>query len=116
MSLLIIIFYKYNIIINLIMDFDSIKKDKPRLTDYIYLQKVIDSKKPEIIIPAEPTLIDKVYDKCKNSFFQFIEKNLFIIFIVIIIFCLLIYRYYQYQTIKNSFTINFIYWFFPINY
>jgi hypothetical protein len=84
------------------MEFDSIKKNKPQLTDYTYLQKVIESKKPVIVEPIEPTLIDKVCDKVKSSFYCFVENNIFIIFLFVIMVSLLIYRYYQYQSIKNK--------------
>jgi hypothetical protein len=87
------------------MDFDSIK-NKPRLTDPIYLQKVIENKKPIIQIVDEPTLIDKIMNKLKLSLYDFIENNLYIIIALIVFIVLLIYRYYQYQHIKNNLNYN----------
>ena len=87
------------------MDFDTIKKNKPKLTDYKFLQKIIENKKQEIII-YEPTLIDKMCDKIKNSFYLFIENNIFILSIIMFIIILLIYRYFQYQNIKNKILID----------
>lgn len=87
------------------MDFDTIKKNKPNLTDYKFLQKIIENKKQEIII-YEPTLIDKMCDKIKNSFYLFIENNIFILSIIMFIIILLIYRYFQYQNIKNKILID----------
>jgi len=84
------------------MDFDLIKKNKPQLTDYTYLQKVIESKKPVVPEKTEPTLIAKIVEKTKSTFFDFIENNIFIIFIVFVIIFLLIYRYFQYKSIKNK--------------
>lgn len=84
------------------MDFDTIKKNKPQLTDYTYLQKVIETKnsqKPEII---EPTLIEKITKKIKNSIYTFIENNLFSITIAFIIICFLIYRFIIYGIIKKA--------------
>ena len=95
------ILYKYNIINNLIMNSDIINKNKPNLTDHVYLQNIINKKIQPINI-IKPTIISKIIDKLKINFSNFIENNLFLIFIIIIIICLLIYRYFQYQIIKNK--------------
>lgn len=81
------------------MDFDSIKRNKPILTDYEYLKKF---KKPEINIETEPTLFDKVVNKFKSNTYNFIENNIYIILALIILILLLIYRYFQYQHYKKS--------------
>ena len=36
------------------MDFDSIKKDRPKLTDYNYLKKVVEAQKPPWRPPKQP--------------------------------------------------------------
>jgi hypothetical protein len=83
------------------MNSDIINKNKPKLTDFVYLQNIINKKIQPIDI-IKPTIISKIIDKLKINFSNFIENNLFLIFIIIIIICLLIYRYFQYQIIKNK--------------
>ena len=86
------------------MDFDSIKRNKPILTDYNYLQKF---KKPQIDTIIEPTIYEKIMMKFKSNTYSFIENNIYIIIALIILFILLIYRYFQYQNYKkNLSTIN----------
>jgi hypothetical protein len=85
------------------MDFDLIKKNRPNLTDHSFLQKIIENKKvPTPLEPTEPTLIQKTYLKLKNGLYNWVENNMFIIFVVCFIIALLIYRYFQYQSLKNK--------------
>ena len=81
------------------MDIDTIKRNKPILTDYEYLKKI---KKPEINIETEKTLFNKVIDKFKSNTYNFIENNIYIILALIILIILLIYRYFQYQNYKKN--------------
>jgi hypothetical protein len=87
------------------MEFDSIKKNKPKLTDFAYIKKIVEEQQqqqPQIqpIEIKEPTLFEKIFLKIKNNILYFIENNFIMIFIIIVIICLLIYRYYQYQSYK----------------
>ena len=82
------------------MDIDTIKKNKPSLIDKTVLEKVIKNKKPEII--QKPTLLDKVSSEIKNYFYEFIEAHIFKIIFLVIIIILLIYRYFQYKSIKQT--------------
>lgn len=83
------------------MSFNLAKKNRPQLTDYSYLQKIIENKKVEETI-VEPSLFTKIYEKIKANFYKFIEDNIFYTFILVCIICFLIYRYLGYQTRKNN--------------
>lgn len=83
------------------MSFNLAKKNRPQLTDYNYLQKIVENKKVEETI-VEPSLFGKIYEKIKSNFYKFIEDNIFYTFIFVCIICFLIYRYLQYQTRKNT--------------
>ena len=85
------------------MNFDSIKKNKPILIDYNYLNNY---KKPQINIDIEPTIYDKIITKIKLNTYLFIENNIYIIVALIILIILLIYRYIQYQHYKNRYCIH----------
>lgn len=84
------------------MEFESIKKNKPKLTDYAYLQKIVEIKNSQTPVIIEPTLIEKIIKKIKNNIYTFIENNLFAIIIAFIIVCFLIYRFIIYRSIKNA--------------
>ena len=84
------------------MDFNIVKKNKPQLIDNEILQKVIENKKNIIEIKTEPTLINRIGTKIKNSIYDIIEQNIFKIAIISIIIILLIIRYFQYKQIKNN--------------
>lgn len=84
------------------MDFDSIgNKTRPRLTDIDYLNQIKNSRVSDTI-PSEPSLFDKIISKMKTNITNFIESNIYIITIIIFIIILLIYRYFQYKTIKEK--------------
>jgi len=84
------------------MDFDIVKKNKPKLINDDILEKVILNKKNIIDTKYEPTLLDKILNRIKNYLYETIEQNIFIIIFIIIIIILLIYRYYQYKMIKQN--------------
>ncbi len=84
------------------MDFDIVKKNKPKLINEDILEKVILNKKNIIDTKYEPTLLDKILNRIKNYLYETIEHNIFIIIFIIIIIILLIYRYYQYKMIKQN--------------
>lgn len=84
------------------MDFDIIKKNKPKLINDDILEKVILNKKNIIDTKYEPSLLDKILNRIKNYLYDTIEQNIFKIIFIIIILILLIYRYYQYKTIKQN--------------
>ena len=84
------------------MDIFEIKNiKKPYLTDRKVLEDMIEYTKKSITV-SEPTIVEKFYNKIKNSIYEFIENNICLIFYIIIIIFLLIYRYYQYQNIKKK--------------
>jgi hypothetical protein len=86
------------------MDFDTIKKNRPHLTDYAFIQKVVETNNIQQPVqpPSEPSLLDRITIKAKNSFYAFIENNLFIITIFIILLCFLIYRFIYHRSSKPT--------------
>jgi len=84
------------------MDFDIIKKNKPKLINDDILEKVIQHKKNIIDIKHEPTLINKIGTRVKNCIYDIIEQNILKIIFIMVIIILLTYRYFQYKSIKNS--------------
>jgi hypothetical protein len=83
------------------MSFNLAKKNRPQLTDYNFLQKIVENKKVEEKI-VEQSLFGKIYEKIQSNFYKFIEDNIFYTFIFVCIICFLIYRYLQYQTRKSN--------------
>jgi len=84
------------------MDFDIIKKNKPKLINDDILEKVILNKKNTAEIKYESTILDRIGTRIKNSIYDIIEQNIFKIIFIIIIIILLTYRYFQYKSIKNN--------------
>jgi len=82
-----------------IFEIKSIKK--PYLTDRKVLEDMIEYTKKTIKV-SEPTIVEKFYNKIKDSIYEFIENNICLIFYIFIIIFLLIYRYYQYKNIKKK--------------
>lgn len=86
------------------MNFDTIgNKTRPRLTDINYLNQIKTSRVSDSI-PLEPSLYDKIISKMKTNMTNFIESNIYIIMIIILIAILLIYRYFQYKSVKENMT------------
>ena len=62
------------------MDIFEIKNiKKPYLTDRKVLEDMIEYTKKSITV-SEPTIVEKFYNKIKNSIYEFIENNICLIF------------------------------------